>query len=62
MSTTQDKPVVPKKKTPIGVHLLAGGTAGMAEAFACRTLISLALPVSQKTKDEGPMLTGYNSY
>lgn len=52
MSTTQDKPVVPKKKTPIGVHLLAGGTAGMAEAFACRTVISLPLHLSQKTKDE----------
>ena len=37
MSTTADKAVAPKKKTPIGVHLLAGGTAGMSEALVCRT-------------------------
>lgn len=31
-------PAEQKKKTPIGVHLLAGGGAGMAEALACHPL------------------------
>jgi hypothetical protein len=33
---SKDKPVEVKKKTPIGVHLLAGGGAGLAEALVCR--------------------------
>lgn len=35
---SKDRPVAEKKKTPIGVHLLAGGGAGLAEALVCREL------------------------
>lgn len=35
-AVSKDKPAGQKKKTPLGVHLVAGGTAGLAEALVCR--------------------------
>lgn len=48
--STADKAVAPKKKTPIGVHLLAGGAAGMSEALVCRESPVLLLAVLTRSQ------------
>jgi solute carrier family 25 citrate transporter 1 len=35
-----------QKKTPIGVHLLAGGGAGLAEALVCHPLDTIKVSSS----------------
>lgn len=52
-------PAEQKKKTPIGVHLLAGGGAGMAEALACHPLDTIK--VSKPHSCECPPFKGESS-
>ncbi|KAK4705513.1 hypothetical protein P7C70_g686, partial [Phenoliferia sp. Uapishka_3] len=51
----------PKKKTPIGVHLLAGGTAGMAEALVCHPLdtIKVRMQLSRGSRVKGVKPRGF---
>lgn len=50
-----------KKKTPIGVHLLAGGTAGLAEALACHPLdtIKVRMQLSRGSRVKGVKARGF---
>lgn len=61
MSTTVDKAAAPKKKTPIGVHLLAGGTAGMSEALVCHPLdtIKVRMQLSRSSRGKGVKGRGF---
>ncbi|GAA6011761.1 hypothetical protein JCM11491_000742 [Sporobolomyces phaffii] len=54
-------PAETKKKTPIGVHLLAGGGAGMAEALACHPLdtIKVRMQLSRSGKRTGTKARGF---
>lgn len=42
---SKDQAPEPKKKTPIGVHLLAGGGAGLSEALVCRESCDIGYPL-----------------
>ncbi|KAM0750392.1 mitochondrial carrier [Meredithblackwellia eburnea MCA 4105] len=50
-----------KKKTPIGVHLLAGGTAGLAEALVCHPLdtIKVRMQLSRSGRTPGSKSRGF---
>ncbi|GAA5999921.1 Sfc1p [Rhodotorula paludigena] len=50
-----------KKKTPIGVHLLAGGGAGLAEALVCHPLdtIKVRMQLSRSGKKAGTKPRGF---
>ncbi|KAL8278221.1 hypothetical protein RQP46_009394 [Phenoliferia psychrophenolica] len=50
-----------KKKTPIGVHLLAGGTAGLSEALVCHPLdtIKVRMQLSRGSRVKGVKARGF---
>ncbi|GAA5878892.1 hypothetical protein JCM5296_006106 [Sporobolomyces johnsonii] len=50
-----------KKRTPIGVHLLAGGGAGLAEALCCHPLdtIKVRMQLSRSGKKAGTKARGF---
>ncbi|SGY95660.1 BQ5605_C036g11508 [Microbotryum silenes-dioicae] len=63
MSSTisSPQPVVAKKKTSLGVHLLAGGGAGLSEALGCHWLdtIKVRMQLSRSSRGKGVKARGF---
>lgn len=58
---SKDQAPEPKKKTPIGVHLLAGGGAGLSEALVCHPLdtIKVRMQLSRSGRGTGGKGRGF---
>lgn len=58
---SKDAAPAAKKKTPIGIHLIAGGAAGLSEALACHPLdtIKVRMQLSRTSRGKGVKARGF---